>query len=257
MLAPCASSRTETHGAMLFCAFRTEVWDDAIILASYVGTVLTICGKDLRIELRTREIVTTAGFFAALVTIMAAVSFQSGDDATQRLAPGSLWLPIAFASILALSRTWQREREESALTALLVAPIARSALFLGKALGIFLFVSAVECVVVPIVALMFHVDLLAVIGRLAAVLAAGTIGIAAMGTLFGAMTARTRARDLVLASVLFPLLSPTLLTSVTATRELLAGADFVELRSYLGLLGIFDFLAVMGGVTLFGALLDD
>lgn len=242
---------------MLFCAFPSEVWDDALILASFVGTVLTICGKDLRIELRTREIVTTAGFFAALVTIMAAVSFQSGDDATQRLAPGSLWLPIAFASILALSRTWQREREESALTGLLVAPIARSALFLGKALGIFLFVSAVECVVVPIVALMFHVDLLNVVGRLAAVLVAGTIGIAGMGTLFGAMTARTRARDLVLASVLFPLLSPTLLLSVSATKELLAGAGFDELGSYLGLIGIFDFLAIMGGVTLFGALLDD
>lgn len=226
-------------------------------MASYVGTVLAICGKDLRIEVRTREIVTTAGFFAALVTIMAAVSFQSGDDVTQRLAPGSLWLPIAFASILALSRTWQREREESALTGLLVAPIARSALFLGKALGIFLFVSAVECVVVPIVALMFHVDLLEIFVRLVAVMVMGTIGIAAMGTLFGAMTARTRARDLVLASVLFPLLSPTLLTSVTATKELLSGADFMELRSYLGLLGIFDFLAVMGGVTLFGALLDD
>ena len=245
------------RGATLFCTFGVEVWDDGLILASFVGTVLTICGKDLRIELRTREIVTTAGFFAALITIMAAVSFQSGDDTTQRLAPGSLWLPIAFASILALSRTWQREREESALTALLVAPIARSALFLGKALGIFLFVSAVECVVVPIVALMFHVDLLAIIGRLAAILAAGTIGIAAMGTLFGAMTARTRARDLVLASVLFPLLSPTLLLSVTATKELLGGADLMELRSYLGLIGIFDFLAVMGGVTLFGALLDD
>ncbi len=247
----------ETHGAMLFCAFRTEVWDDAIILASYVGTVLTICGKDLRIELRTREIVTTAGFFAALVTIMAAISFQSADDVSQRLAPGSLWLPIAFASILALSRTWQREREESALTALLVAPIPRSALFLGKALGIFVFVSAVEFVVVPIVALMFHVDLFSVIGRLAVILAVGTIGIAGMGTLFGAMTARTRARDLVLASVLFPLLSPILLLCVVATKELLSGAGFDELAGFLGIAAIFDFLAVMGGVTLFGALLDD
>ena len=232
-------------------------WDDARTLVSFTRTLLAVCGKDLRIEIRTREIVTTAGFFAALVTIMAAVSFQSGDDNTQRLAPGSIWLPVAFASVLALSRTWQREREESALTALLVAPIARSALFLGKALGIFLFVSVVECVVVPIVALMFHVDLPKIAVGLALILVFGTVGIAAMGTLFGAMTARTRARDLILASVLFPLLSPTLITSVSATKELLAGADLMELRSYLGILGIFDLLAVMGGVTLFGALLDD
>jgi len=231
---------------------------DERVLASFVGTVLTICGKDLRIELRTREIVTTAGFFAVLVTILTAMSFsKGGDDIALRLAPGSLWLPIAFASILALSRTWQREREESALTGLLVAPISRAALFLGKALGIFLFLSAVECVVTPLVALMFHVDLFAVLGRLAAILCAGTIGISALGTVFGAMTARTRARDLVLASVLFPLLSPTLILGVAATSELFNGATFDELRSYLGLIGIFDFMGLLMGVTLFGALLDD
>jgi heme exporter protein B len=226
-------------------------------LTSFARTVLTIAGKDLRIELRTREIVTTAGFFAALVAIMASISFQTDQEKTERLAAGGMWLPIAFASVLALSRTWQREREEAALTGLLVAPIARGALFLGKAVGIFVFVTAVEIVVVPIVALMFHVDLLDVSLGLVILLALGTVGIAATGTLFGAMTARTRARDLVLASVLFPLLSPTLLSGVAGTRALFEGAPIGELRDYFVLLGGFDALAVAGGLSLFGLLVDD
>src|SRR5947209_9243601 len=79
---------------------------------SFWGSLVAILGKDLRIEIRTREIVTTAGFFAALVCVMASVSFYSGPQATARIAPGAIWLAIAFSSILALGRTWQREREE-------------------------------------------------------------------------------------------------------------------------------------------------
>jgi heme exporter protein B len=222
-----------------------------------IASALLVAGKDLRIELRTREIVTTAGFFAALVTIMASVAFYSGQEATMRVAPGAIWLAIAFSSILALGRTWQHERDDGALTGLLVSPIPRASIFLGKALGVFAFVTAVEAIVVPIAALLFHVDLGRVILPLAAVIPLGTIGVAAAGTLFGAMTVRTRARDLVLATVLFPLLSPTLLSGVAATREIFEGASLADVSDYLLLLGTFDILAVMGGVALFGALVEE
>jgi heme exporter protein B len=222
-----------------------------------VACALAVCGKDLRIELRTREIVTTAGFFAALIAIMASVAFYTGAVTTNRIAPGAIWLAIAFASVLALGRTWQREREDSALLALLVSPASRASIFAGKALGVALFITVVELIVVPVVALLFHVDLGPVLFPLALVLFAGTIGIAATGTLFGAMTVRTRARDLVLATVLFPLLSPTLVSGVAATREIFVGAPFDEITDYLLLLGVFDFVAVAGGLAMFGALLDD
>lgn len=216
--------------------------------------------KDLRIELRTREIVTTAGFFAILVATLASFSFYTGADQGSRIAPGALWLSIAFSSVLALARTWQREREDGALVALLIAPIPRASIFLGKAMGVFAFITAIECVVVPVVALLFHVDLVGPHGVLAPLLpflVLGTIGVAATGTLFGAMTVRTRARDLVLASVLFPLLSPTLLSGVVATRELMGGASFAELYDYILLLTAFDAVAVLGGIGLFGPLMGD
>ncbi len=234
---------------------------------SFLRAAWLVFAKDLAIEARTREIVTTAGFFAALVAVLASVSFYSGPDTTVRVAPGAMWLSIAFSSVLALGRTWQREREEAAMTGLLVAPIPRASIFLGKAMGVFAFVSAIECIVVPVVALFFHVELLDVAVSLTCIVALGTIGVAAAGTLFGAMTVRTQARDLVLATVLFPLLSPTLLSGVAATREIFAlvqsmhppGAleQLGEVRDYMVLLGLFDAVAVLGGVAFFGALVDD
>jgi heme exporter protein B len=231
------------------------------------GAALLVLKKDLAIELRTREIVTTAGYFAALVAILASVSFYSGPDTTVRVAPGAMWLAIAFSSILALGRTWQRERDESALTGLLVAPIPRASIFLGKAAGVFAFVTLVECIVVPVVALLFHVELPDVIGALSLTIVLGTIGVAAAGTLFGAMTVRTRARDLVLATVLFPLLSPTLMSGVAATREIFAMVQSMtppgtaeqvhEVSDYLGLLGAFDLIALLGGIAFFGPLVDE
>ena len=213
--------------------------------------------KDLRIEIRTREIVTTAGFFAALVAILTSVAFYTGPDTTRRIAPGAIWLAEAFASVLALGRTWQRERDDGALLALLISPLDRGAIFLGKALGIFVFVSVIVLLVVPIVALLFHVDLLEVLPLLAPVLLLGTVGVAGTGTLFGVMTVRTRARDLVLATVLFPLLSPALICGVAATREIFAGATARDLTDYFVLLGVFDLVSIGLGLMLFGALVEE
>jgi heme exporter protein B len=231
--------------------------------AAFVRAAVAVLAKDFSIELATREIVTTAGFFAALVAIMASVAFTTGPETTTRVAPGALWLSIAFASILALGRSWQREREESALTGLLVAPVSRAAIWCAKTVGVLGFVMAVEVVVVPLVALLFHIDLPQVIAPLSLVMLLGTLGVAATGTLFGAMTVRTRARELLLASVLFPLLSPVLLSSIAATREILYAAvggqsvDMAEVGGWLVLLGVFDAVAIAGGVTMFGALLED
>ncbi|HTS02350.1 MAG TPA: heme exporter protein CcmB [Thermoanaerobaculia bacterium] len=219
--------------------------------------------KDFTIELTTREITTTAGFFAVLVAVLASVSFTTGPETTTRVGPGALWLAIAFSSVLALGRTWQREREESALVGLLVSPVPRPAIFLGKTAGVLVFVLGIEVILVPLVGLFFHVELPHVLGPLAVVLLFGTVGVAATGTLFGAITVRTRARELLLASVLFPLLSPALLSSISATREIFYASesgqmvDMSEVYDWLVLLGVFDVVALAGGLAMFGSLLED
>lgn len=212
--------------------------------------------KDLAIELSTGEVTITSSFFALLVVIMASLAFFGGPASGRVVASGVIWLSLAFSAVLALGKTWQREREESALDGLLVAPMSRSAIFAGKAVGVLAFLVLVECVVIPVAALLFSIDLGQVGLGLLCIALCATPGIAASGTLFGAMTVRTHARDLLLAVVLFPLLSPTLLSAVACTRELLNGAPLSELTDYFQLMGVFDLVFIVGGLMMFGTLVE-
>jgi len=217
---------------------------------------MLVARKDLAIEVATGEIVTTSGFFAVLVIVITSLAFYLGPTMNKEVAPGVIWVAIAFASVLALSRTWQREREDGALAGLLVMPLARSAIFAGKALGVAIFVTLVEVLVVPVAALFFSLDLAQYGLGLVLLLLAATPGIAASGTLFGAMTVKTRARELVLASVLFPMLAPTLLAAAAGTRELFHDRPLVELGDYLTLMGVFGAVFTIGGLGLFETLIE-
>jgi heme exporter protein B len=222
----------------------------------WLSQVWLVAQKDVLIELSTGEIVTTAGFFAVLVAIIASIAFFGGNDAKREVAPGVIWVSVAFASILALSRTWQREREDSALLGLMTLPLSRSAIFAGKALGVAAFITVVELIVVPVAAILFNLEIGQLGGKLALLALSATPGVAASGTLFGAMTIRTRARDLVLASVMLPLLSPTILTGVAGTRALFDAASLSELGDYFMLNGLFGFIFVVGGLGLFGTVME-
>ncbi len=212
--------------------------------------------KDLMVELATGEVLTTSGFFAVLIVVIASLSFYGGPQANVQVAPGVIWVSVAFAAVLALGRSWQRERENDALSGLLVMPISRSAVFAGKALGLTVFILVIEALVVPITALLFNLQLSEVGPGLALICLSATPGIAAAGTLFGVMTVRTAARDLVLAAVLFPLLAPTLLAAVAASRELLGGASIAELGDYIMLMSVFAVVFIVGGLGLFEALIE-
>jgi len=233
---------------------------------TFVRQTILIAKKDLAIELATGEIVTTSGFFGLLLTILSSLALSYGTDIRTRAAPGVIWLSITFASVLGLSRAWTRERDEGALTGLVVSPVSRSAIFAGKALGIFAFIAAIEAIVIPAAALLLGGDIGETQGggfdlmrhgaALAVIALFANVGIAATGTLFGALTVRTRARDLVLASVLLPLLAPTLGSAVSATRELFEGATLAELGDYLELMLVFDVVFVSAGLGLFGWLIE-
>ena len=216
-----------------------------------------IAMKDLRIEARTGEVVVTVGLFAVLVTVLASLAFYLDPVTARRVAPGVLWIPITFAGVLAMGRSWAREREQDVMRGLLLAPIPRASIYLGKAAGALAFLLIVEVVLVPIVAILFHLDLTDVIGRLALLLALGTVGFVVSGSLFSAMSVRTTARDMVLGVVIFPLVTPALLTGVVATRELLGGAPLEETLRSVQILAAFDLLFLVGGTVLFGPLTND
>lgn len=222
----------------------------------WLGQTLLVFKKDADIELSTGEVVVTSGFFAILVVVLASFSFYGGPSSQRLVGSGVIWLSLTFAAVLGLGKTWQREREEAALDGLLVTPISRSAIFAGKLLGVLGFMLMMAALVVPLAALLFSLDLGAYGPGLLVIVLLALPGIAASGTLFGAMTVRTRARDLLLAVVLFPLLTPTLLAAVGATRELLGGVGMDELGDYYVLMGLFDVIFLSAGLALFGSLIE-
>lgn len=222
---------------------------------TWTRQALLVYRKDLAIEAATGEVMVTSGFFSLLVVMLASLSFFGGPVSAHSVAAGTIWLSLSFALVLSLGKTWQRERDEAALDGLLVSPLSRSAIFAGKALGVWTFLVVVLLVVLLATLLLFSLEP-SLLGPLLVIAAVATPGLAASGTLFGAMTVRTGARDLLLAVVLFPLLSPTLLAAVAATRELFGGTPLSELGDYLKLMGVFDLLFIAGGVGMFGTLVE-
>lgn len=217
---------------------------------------LAILRKDVRTELRTREVVVTLVFFAVLVAVLASVAFFVDERGMRKVAAGVLWTTIPFAGVLGLVRVFGREREWDGWTGLLLSPADPVALYLGKTAFTFLLLATVEVVLVPIVAVLFHVSLARHGAMLALLLLLGTLGFAIVGTLFGVLTVRTRARDLMLAVVLLPLLVPALLPTVAATRDLFEGARTADLVPWIRMVAVYDVVTFVGALWTFGALAE-
>jgi len=221
------------------------------------ATAMAIFGKDLRLELRTREIVSTTALFSLLITVLSAFAFDLHHLKGVTAAAGVMWISICFSGVLAIGRTWLRERENNVWTGVLLSPASRGGLYLGKMLGLGLFLLIVEFLLAPISALFFHVEVMRNLHLLAAIFLVGTLGFSAVGTLFGAMTIRTGTRDLLLGIILFPLVSPTLILSVKATAAVLSGQGLTEILGYLKFGLALDILFISLGLWLFGFLMED
>lgn len=187
-----------------------------------MSVVLAILWKDLVTEWRSRDRVVAMAVFAFLVVLVLHFALPARDAAeARRLAPGLLWVAYVFAALLGLDRAFALELENDALAGLALAPADRGFVFLGKAAANLVILGAVQAATAVVFALAFGVDLGAIAGRLAAVVALGSIGLCAVGTLFGAIAVRTRYREVMLPLLLLPLLVPVLLGAVDATAGLL------------------------------------
>ena len=224
----------------------------------FIRDVWTVTRKDLLIETRTREIVLTTMFFALACVMVFAFGFVREGRPVQDAAAGILWIAIAFSGTLALGRTFERERYGETLRALLLAPIDRPALYLGKLLGILILLAAVELLVVPMVALMFQAPLFDYPLLMLGLIAAGTLGFAAVGTLFAAMLVRARSRDVMLPVLLYPLTIPVIIAGVRGTAALLQPeADQPMARMWLSMLVFFDVVFVTISLWTFEPVMTD
>lgn len=215
-----------------------------------VGTILW---KDIRFELRSKQTWTGMALFALLVLVIFNFAFDLRVDNKAAIAPGALWIAFIFASLLGLGRTIAAEREQGSLDRLLLCPVDRKAIYLAKLVGNLLFIGVVEIVALPVFAALFDVPLL--VWELLPIVLLGTLGIATVGTLFSAMAAATRARELLLPVLVFPLVVPIVIGAVRATGDLVA--PVANEPPWLGLMLAFDIIFLSVSMLTFEYVIEE
>jgi heme exporter protein B len=228
----------------------SQLRDDAAV-------ALAIARKDALAELRGRQAVGSNLFFAALVLLL--FGFALGPDSRRltEAAPGLLWLAIVFGGLLTVARLHQLEADDGALEELARYPVERHAIYLGKAVAGLGAMVVLGGLLLPVVALLYGIDLAAAWLPLTATLLLGAVGLAAVGTFYAGVTVRMRAREVMLPLLMLPVIAPLLLATVKATTAALGGDPLGELGSWLQLLAAFDVVMLVAGAATYGYLLEE
>ena len=227
-------------------------------MSAFFRIVWIVVKKDITVEVRSLELLSTTIFFAITVVLMFSFGLVVEGRAVPDVAPAILWIAIAFSGTLALGRTFERERQNDTLRALLLAPADRPAIYVGKLTGILLLLALVELVLVPLVGLLFNAPIFAHPGRLALALMAGSIGFCAVGTLFAAMLVRARSRDVLLPIMLYPMTVPVMIAGVRGTAALLQPEPELAIAQFwLALLATFDVVFLTLALWTFDPVMTD
>ncbi len=222
----------------------------------YIRKILAIVGKDIATEIRTKEMIGAMFVFSLLILFIFNFAFDLRADNLQTLAPGVLWIAITFAGMLGLGRSFTLERDKGVLDGLLLAPVDRSAIYFGKMIGNVLFISLVEIIILPFFIILFNQPL-GVVPALVGVIFLGTVGFASVGTLFSAMAVHTRAREVLLPIMLFPVIIPVMLSAVRMTSGILDNLPFEDVQQWFALLVVFDLVFIVASVIMFEFVVEE
>ena len=222
-----------------------------------IRLALVLAAKDLRVEFRTRTSLLSAVVFAALVLIVFNFARDPTAVATIDLAPSVLWVTVAFASVVAMNRAFTAERENAAFDGLLLAPVSREVLYLGKYLANLVFVLLVEAITLPLFVLFFNVGLGHALPGLIVTMLLATAGFVAVGTVFSAMVVKTRFAELMLPVLLLPFMVPPLIYAVRTSTPLFQGRPLSEVVAGLRFLALYDVAFITLSVLLFSAVVDE
>jgi heme exporter protein B len=215
-----------------------------------------LLAKELRLEFRTRELLNATVVFALIVVVLFSFAFDPTVADSRRYGPGLLWIAFLFAGSLMLHPSFAREQSNDTLDALRMAPVSSFAILLGKMLANFIFLSLAEVVLVPVFAVLYNVSLAGIVGRLILVLVLGTFGLIVTGTVFSAISAHARMRELLLPLLLLPILAPLLVAAVEATASLLSEQPALD-RAWLAFLAGFDIVFLTASWLLCDFLLEE
>ncbi|HDQ72096.1 MAG TPA: cytochrome C biogenesis protein [Chloroflexi bacterium] len=222
---------------------------------NYWRQIWTIVAKDLAAERHTREMLSAMFIFGTLTTLVFSFALDMRGDVARAAAPGVLWATVIFAGTLGLSRSLAREKQTGCIDGLLLAPVDRSAIFFGKALGNLIFITIVELVLLPLFTILFDVPLLQ--ASVLLVTGLGTVGYTAVGTLLAAIAVNTRAREVMLPILLLPLVIPVLVAAVQAIGGLLEGLTLAQVGGWTRLLVAYDMIIVAVAMVTFDYVVEE
>jgi heme exporter protein B len=205
---------------------------------SYLRSIWAVVWKDLAAELRSRELLSAMLVFALLVILIFNFALELDAEARASVTSGVLWVTFAFAGTLGLNRSMAMEKDRGCLDGLLLAPVDRSAIYFGKAIGNLVFMFVVEIIVLPVYSILYNVNLFNL--GLILVIVLGSVGYVAVGTLLSSMAVQTRTRDVLLPILLFPVVIPVFIAAVKASGFFLAGREMVDIWPYLNLMIVYD-----------------
>jgi len=216
--------------------------------------VIAITWKDALSEMRTKEIVFSVLVFTLLVIVIFNFAFGATQETMALVAPGILWVTFAFAGVLSLNRSFILEKEEGCLEGLMVCPISREVIYVGKMLGSLLFMLIIEAIALPIFAFLFNLVLSL---QLVVITVLATVGFVAVGTLFSALAVNTRAREMVLPILFLPIVVPIIICAVKASGLALSGEPWSGLSSWLQIIGAFDAIFLVVSFLVFAFVIEE
>jgi heme exporter protein B len=216
-----------------------------------------IAAKDLRIELRTRDVLTAMGMFALLIVVVASFAFPTSGAQREAVAAGLLWMAWLFAILLGIGRTLAMEHEDDCLDALLTSPVPRESIYLGKLLSNLAFVGVTQLFLLPVAVVLLQLEPRTGLPLLLLTVAVGTLALVALTTLFSAMAATTRTREAILPVLVIPVSLPVLVAAVRATDIALSGGALGAATSWLLLLTAAAALFLLLGLAMFRHVLEE
>ncbi len=222
---------------------------------SFWRKVIAITWKDTLSEMRTREIIFSVLVFTLLVIVIFNFAFAASQETMALIAPGILWVTFAFAGVLSLNRAFILEKEEGCLEGLMVCPISREVIYVGKMLGSLLFMLIIEAIALPIFAFLFNLEVLSL--QLIVIVFLTTVGFVAVGTLFSALAVNTRAREMVLPILFFPIVIPLIIFAVKASGLALSGEPWNGLYPWMLIIAAFDAVFLVVSFLIFAFVIEE
>ncbi len=223
----------------------------------YFKTVYAIVWKDFVTELKTRELFSSMFIFATLVILIFIFSINLSVVDAREVGPGILWAAFIFSGTLGLNRSFMLEKENDCLQGLMLTPADRTAIFFGKMLSNFVFLTIMEIFILPLFMVFFNIDLLPHLGPLLLVVFLGTVGFCVLGTLLSSLSAHLKNREVMLPLLLYPLLVPVVIGSVRMTGQILAGKELGDMSQWIGLILCFDIIFTGAAIMTIDHILEE